>query len=214
MTAHDQPPQAELEAIAYYGRIRAKVEHEDDLVNHRLNWLLMLQGFLFSAYGFSLTAEASSLAVRTAECQALPRLNSGPIADFEGNLATLRHGLVLVGLLSSVIALAGVLAAFRAIRDDEASLAPFPRVSSSSRPLLPLVIGTRSANAFGMVCGSGMPLLVFGAWIIVGQFHGVHLLGLCLILVTTLLLALTYVCRDCGQRVREWVRSLGNPTRS
>lgn len=34
-----------------YDRLRSQIEHEDDLVNHRINWLLLSQGFLFVAYG-------------------------------------------------------------------------------------------------------------------------------------------------------------------
>jgi hypothetical protein len=37
--------------------IREQMQHEDELVNHRLNWLLVLQGFLFFAFMQVLTIE-------------------------------------------------------------------------------------------------------------------------------------------------------------
>ncbi len=40
-----------------YDRIRKQVEHEDSLVNQRLNWLLLSQGFLFVAFGSLLPNE-------------------------------------------------------------------------------------------------------------------------------------------------------------
>ncbi|MBN2068198.1 MAG: hypothetical protein JW739_01020 [Opitutales bacterium] len=35
-----------------YEKIRSQVEHEDDLVNHRIQWLLMVETVLFSGCGY------------------------------------------------------------------------------------------------------------------------------------------------------------------
>lgn len=51
----------EIEALDE--RIRTKIEQEDNLVNQKIKWMISLQGLLFTAYGFSLSAEASSLSV-------------------------------------------------------------------------------------------------------------------------------------------------------
>jgi hypothetical protein len=75
-------------------------------------------------------------------------------------------------MISALIALAGVLAASRAIRDDETELTKFPWIGVSERPLFPNIIGARSTNVLGMICGLGMPFLVFGAWIFVGRIQG------------------------------------------
>jgi len=45
--ALDEP----ADIFAYYDRIRAYVQHEDDLVNSRLTWSLTIHGFLFAIYG-------------------------------------------------------------------------------------------------------------------------------------------------------------------
>jgi hypothetical protein len=45
------PPQKPLEALEAWKAARDAIKHEDDLVNHRLTWLLLLQGFLFTGLG-------------------------------------------------------------------------------------------------------------------------------------------------------------------
>ena len=42
----------------YYKELRDHIKHEDNLCNNRMTWLITLQAFLFSAYGFSLSAQA------------------------------------------------------------------------------------------------------------------------------------------------------------
>jgi len=37
-----------------YSVLREKWKHEDDMINHRLNWLIMTQTILFAAYGLLL----------------------------------------------------------------------------------------------------------------------------------------------------------------
>lgn len=39
------------QALADWKRIRAAIEHENTLINHRLTWLLTSQGFLFTGFG-------------------------------------------------------------------------------------------------------------------------------------------------------------------
>jgi len=41
-----------------WNRVRSEIEHEDNLTNHRLTWLLTSQGFLFAA--FALIFQAST----------------------------------------------------------------------------------------------------------------------------------------------------------
>ena len=40
--------------LSIYATFRSYVQHEDDLINNRLNWNFTIQGFLFAAYTFSL----------------------------------------------------------------------------------------------------------------------------------------------------------------
>jgi hypothetical protein len=48
-----QPKKAGTWGLEEEKTIRAMIVHEDDVTNHRLTWLVTLQGFLFAALGFS-----------------------------------------------------------------------------------------------------------------------------------------------------------------
>ena len=145
------------EAEALYDRIRAKIEHEDNLVNQRIMWMITLQGLLFTAYGFSLSAEASSLSFA----------NTNPDAYhvFKANLTTLRTAMTYTGISASVAALMGVVAANRAIRDDENQIQ-----SQTNLPptVLKKPIGQRATNRLGMTCSLLMPILGGIAWAWIG----------------------------------------------
>jgi hypothetical protein len=71
---------------------RDQIEHEDKLLNHRMTWLLSLQGVSFGAYGLSLTANPKAVAT---------------ISNFNN----VRPGLALLGLLGSLLLLIGITAA-------------------------------------------------------------------------------------------------------
>ena len=81
------------EAVSQHEILRRQVEHEDNLVIQRLNWLLVSQGFLFVAYSQILTSEkvASKL---------LPLLVIGTFS-----------------LMVTVFTLVGLFAAFNALRN-------------------------------------------------------------------------------------------------
>lgn len=42
----------------YYGAVRGQIEHEDTLISQRLNWFLMSQSFLFTAYAIVVSNSA------------------------------------------------------------------------------------------------------------------------------------------------------------
>jgi hypothetical protein len=86
----------------FYSMVRSQIEHEDSLVNHRLTWLLMINGFLFSALGFSFAAEATGLDKGEGFCS---KINHA------------RDGLAMLGFLSSLILLIGILAASASIHN-------------------------------------------------------------------------------------------------
>lgn len=46
-----------------YGKIRAQVEHEDNLINHRIQWLLMVETVLFSGCGYLYAEDKLSIGV-------------------------------------------------------------------------------------------------------------------------------------------------------
>ena len=50
--------QAVVSELDRYRLVRQQIEHEDNLVNQRLSWLLSSQSFLFTAYAISLNGPA------------------------------------------------------------------------------------------------------------------------------------------------------------
>lgn len=54
-------PQNKLPDWELYRALREQWTHEDNLVNHRLMWLILSQGLLFTAYGTLTTAKLSWL---------------------------------------------------------------------------------------------------------------------------------------------------------
>jgi hypothetical protein len=195
-------PDEEQEAINFYSKCRSQNEHEDGLVNQRLTWLMTLQGLLFTAYGFSMSAEATSLGAKALDGDPTESSKQA-LQSFANNLIYVRRGLVMLGILSSLAALIGVLAAFRAIRDNERALADFPDTSKGGRKLFPMVIGGRWSNILGMTCGTVMPFLTAGGWIWVGNLQGTWRLVCIIILATFLLLTLRYVFKKVLPRKKD-----------
>lgn len=168
-----QPPArlTQEAAVPVFARVRDKVEHEDELVHQRMTWLMTLQGLLFTAYGFSMSGEASALTSKGLDSNPTA-LATEALSRFTSNLNNIRYGLVLLGILASAAALVGVLAAFRAIRDDAAlwkTLEP-----ENSEPPFPQIIGTGSANTLGMICGISLPYTTAAGWVWVGGLYQTH----------------------------------------
>ena len=153
------------DALAFFDRCRRQIEHEDALVNQRLTWFITFQGFLFTAYGFSMMAESSSLS-------SLAQAPAGSYARFMDNLLWMRHGMVGLGLLSSIVALVGVMAAYRAIKNNEREMEQFPALSPSGARLFPRIIGAQTSNLMGILCGTLFPFLSGGGWIFLGNLQG------------------------------------------
>lgn len=150
------------EEIQYlYDRIRAKIEHEDNLVNQRIMWMITLQGLLFTAYGFSLSAEATSLSTLGSNLKAHEM--------FMSTLTTLRQAMVAVGVGSSFATLLGVIAAHRAIRDDERTLRRALNNSKSGLKTFPNPIGRRVTNTIGIICSLAFPFLCGVVWMWIGK---------------------------------------------
>ncbi|HTI70203.1 MAG TPA: hypothetical protein VMF06_09560 [Candidatus Limnocylindria bacterium] len=160
-------PAEAAEAVEFFKHCRRQIEHEDTLVNQRLTWFITFQGFLFTAYGFSMMAESSSLTGRIPVPEAYER--------FIENLLWMRHGMVGLGILSSFIALLGVMAAYRAVKDNEKTMEQFPWLSPEGRRLFPHIIGAGTSNLMGILCGTLFPFLTGGGWIFLGNLHGTAL---------------------------------------
>ena len=157
----------EKEATAYYERCREFIVHEDDLIHQRLTWFITLQGFLFGAYGFSMSAQANSLTAEGLKGSPTPSALEAYQA-FASNLTAIRFGLIYLGILTAFSASLGIIAAFRAIRSTARTMRAFPTHSMAGRPLYPVPIGRLLSNIMGMLCGLLVPLLAAGIWIWIG----------------------------------------------
>jgi hypothetical protein len=153
---------------AVYSRVRSKVEHEDNLVNQRLTWMITLHGLLFTAYGFSLTAQATALSAPGLS-ETSSDIQKQAYGEFLATFTTLRHAMAGVGIVSSFAALIGVAAAYRAIRDDAAMLddSLFEKYEGFTYPA---VIGRSMVNILGIISGLLIPFLAGGVWTWIGGF--------------------------------------------
>ena len=80
----------------FYEFTRHQIEIEDHLLNYRVTWLLTMHTFLFASYGFSLSAESTKLT---------------------DTIKHARTGLALMGVISPLIVLIGILAAAYSLQD-------------------------------------------------------------------------------------------------
>src|SRR5262245_15011592 len=84
-----------LSAVDWYRLLRGQIEHEDALLSQRLNWFIMSQSFLFTAYAI------------------LPTSQAGPVAEGSLALAVL---IPTVALCTSVLIDLSILAGILTIR--------------------------------------------------------------------------------------------------
>ncbi len=132
-----------------YEKTREFTTHEDGLVNQRLVWMLTFNGFLFTAYALSLTAESTAR-----------------IRDLDLTIeaiAQLRDALTVAGFASAFVAAFGVLGALKAIR-SAAHHYNDVMWSNRIRPFFPRIIGRRRSNVLGMICAVSTPFMVSGPW--------------------------------------------------
>ena len=84
-----------VDDLKYYELTRARLEHEDGLIVNRLSWLMASQSFLFTAYAI---------------------VTNGPVSPPAGRTLLLLQLVPLIGVISTAIIYAGVLAAVCAMR--------------------------------------------------------------------------------------------------
>ena len=128
-----------------YEIVRARVVHEDNLVNHRITWLITLNGLLFASFGVSLGETPEELRL---------------LAE------RLRVGLYFAGVGSAVSACLGIAAAFISMRQDRIDFYQYHgRVKAEMSELwTPRFRDHRDTNTLGMASGMLVPLIVGAAW--------------------------------------------------
>lgn len=81
-----------------YSRYREKWVHEDHLINHRLNWLIMTQTILFAAYGLLISVKVQN-----------------PESRYLNNIESVITTLPAIGIAVSALILLGIIGAVGAM---------------------------------------------------------------------------------------------------
>jgi hypothetical protein len=95
MSGDDKP--ARMDDVAFAALLRARIEHEDDLIVSRTSWLMASESFLYTAYAIALNSMTA------------PGMTN---VEHQARLLKL---IPLVGIACSVLILTGILAAIRAM---------------------------------------------------------------------------------------------------
>lgn len=156
------------------------MQHEDNLINHRLLWNLNIQGFLFATYGFCLqkileiderVAEFNNTPPPTGAAISLHKatISFGTLAGLQDLEKVAHYVIPGIGFVVALTSFLGTLAARRAIQrleldwkkkvlkldpDDKVHC---DRVMNSTVPFLPNLTGGGSKRA--RMLGFGAPLL-------------------------------------------------------
>ena len=151
--------ESDLEA-ALYDRVWSRVQQEINLIHQRLTWLFTLQGLLFTAYGFSLSAQATSL---NATLHPPSTMISNRTDDVERQIFIARLVLGSVGILSASLTAVGASAARNAVAHLIASWNQRPENLRHKASLPPL--GSRPRNTrTGLVTAYGLPFILMLLW--------------------------------------------------
>ncbi|HVE41693.1 MAG TPA: hypothetical protein VNM14_17505 [Planctomycetota bacterium] len=127
-----------IDDVAFYNHLRARVEHEDNLIVNRSLWLMAAQSFLFTAYAIAM---------------------NGPEDRRHGILLRL---LPLVAVISSAMIFVGVAAAVRAMVWLRGALRE--RVPDESRLGLPPLQTPGGVNA-GLAAPLLLPPVFVVVWV-------------------------------------------------
>jgi heme/copper-type cytochrome/quinol oxidase subunit 3 len=122
-----------------YQNVREKWTHEDDLLNHRLTWLLVSQTLLFAAYGAVLKIRID--------------LQSLPVPRTEAKVEVLVRWLPRFGLITSLLIFFSVFAAALALRELKRR---YPEAGVDVKSY---------TSAMGLIASLGLPLTFLAAWL-------------------------------------------------
>lgn len=175
--------------------------------------MITLHGLLFTAYGFSLGAQATWLMTivnantngHTAADVPLA-LMAPKFAAMKRVIDTVRAGIAIVGIGSAALAAFGVTAANRAIRNDVAAYRQFltREKITESVPWRDRPIGFAGTHLLGMATGLGFPVLVAWVWMyIAGWLSWLHCASLGLVAATLLLWTVWPHCPEAESSAGE-----------
>jgi hypothetical protein len=144
-----------LSPLEYYNVVRARIEHEDNLVVQRLSWLVASQSFLFTAYAIVTNGLAS---------QPPP---PGCIR-FAAQLQLLYQLIPVVGTLTCVLIYVSILAAVASMRQLRNSY--HSRFADDEKGL-PSIMTRPPIRSFGHSAAVLLPLVFITIWLVLWM-HG------------------------------------------
>jgi hypothetical protein len=141
----EESNRADFSPLQMYTLIRAQIEHEDNLINQRLAWLLASQSFLFTAFAILLNAPEHV-----------------KIPAFDAKIAVISQMVPLVGLLSDILIYVSIFAGIIAMRKLRAHwLALYPAHPDDR---LPLIQGPAISRDMGHAAPLLLPLIFLLIW--------------------------------------------------
>ncbi len=99
------------DVLSYYDRLKSYAQHEDDLLNSRLNWSLTVHGFLFAIFGV-LTGKITDLYVQLHNSSPSPTLLEPVISG----LIFLQMPIAIFGALVAYMSRNAIVAAHNAVQ--------------------------------------------------------------------------------------------------
>ena len=145
-------PDADAASHAHEEALLQQLGQEEVLIVHRLSWLVAAQSFLFTAYAIALNGAAA----------ASPPAPGAVLAARQDQLLRL---VPTLGLATGALIYLGVLAGVRVIallRRELRQGHGRPAAGGMTRP--PLLPGTRTTHALGLVAPLLLPPLFLTAW--------------------------------------------------
>jgi hypothetical protein len=149
--------------LGLYDRYRRQVEHEDNLVNHRVSWLVASQSFLLGTYVFLLTPATGAL-------------NVVDEATLRRTVTLLQQCFSVAGLIASLAVAMSVSAALFALSDlvrdyrrkvvelDEAAKHLNRDDRDAAKQLIPPIISRWPRRLLGCAAATGLPTLFASVW--------------------------------------------------
>lgn len=145
--------QGDLTRAELYDRLRAQIQHEDELINIRVVWQLLAQSFFFSTYAALLNAP-----------------KEGRSAVFAQQQELLLWVVPIVALLAGIIASVSIFTSIYTIEHLGQSYQSYslrPGREDRSAKLFPNIQGPKAVRAWARVAPVGLPLLFILTWLLI-----------------------------------------------
>jgi hypothetical protein len=128
-----------------YDILRARMDHEDELITSRLNWLITSQSFLFAAY---------ATLFRNGGAQQVPGVG----------VPVLVRLIPWIGFLGGVLIYTAILAGVVALIHNRRLLRNHMEAVQAKDPTFPRVQGVRPMAWLALLAPLCLPVVLIGAW--------------------------------------------------